>query len=87
MSPISSDEQLFNDLQSLLAEVFKVEVSQIDPSAQLGEWPAWDSMAHMDLMVALEERFGVEINADTISQLISVPAILEHLRTNLNVRS
>ncbi len=84
MSPESADQQLFNDLRSLFAEVFNVEVSQIDPSAQLGEWPAWDSMAHMDLMVALESRFGVEISADTISQLISIPAILDHLKTKLH---
>lgn len=85
MSPEIVDQQFLNDLNSLFAEVFKVEVSQIDPLAQLGEWPAWDSMAHMDLMVALESRFGVEITADTISQLTSIPAILEHLRAKLHV--
>jgi acyl carrier protein len=82
MSPEPANQKLSNDLRSLFAEVFKVDSSKIDPLAQLGEWPAWDSMAHMDLMVALESRFGVEINADTISQLISFPAILEHLRNN-----
>lgn len=87
MSSGSVEQQLFNDLRSLFAEVFKVEASEIDSSAQLGEWPVWDSMAHMDLMVALEDRFGVEINADTISQLISIPAIMDHLHAKLNVRS
>jgi acyl carrier protein len=80
MSQENADQQLSKDLRSLFAEVFKVDSSQIDSQAQLGEWPAWDSMAHMDLMVALESRFGVAINADTISHLISFPAILEHLR-------
>jgi acyl carrier protein len=81
MPPETGDQQLLDDLNSLFAEVFKMDASQIDPLAQLGEWPAWDSMAHMDLMVALESRFGVEINAETISQLTSIPAILDHLRS------
>ena len=30
----------------------------------------------------LEERFGIEINADTIAQLISIPEIRAHLEVN-----
>jgi acyl carrier protein len=82
MSSKIADQALFEDLRSLFAEVFRVEPSQIEPDAQLGEWPVWDSMAHMDLMLALESRFGVEINAETISQLTSIPAILAYLETH-----
>lgn len=80
MSTEPIDAHLLEDLRSVFAEVFKVDADEIDPSAQLGEWPAWDSMAHMDLMLALESRFGVEINAETISGLTSVQAILDHLQ-------
>jgi acyl carrier protein len=80
MSPDAADQQLLKDLRAVFTEVFKVDAAQIDPKAQLGEWPAWDSMAHMDLMLALESRFGIEISAETISQLISVPAIMDHLK-------
>ncbi|MEX1248199.1 MAG: acyl carrier protein [Anaerolineales bacterium] len=72
---------LFEDLRSLLAETFKMDPAEIGPEAQLGELPQWDSMGHMDLMVGLETRFGVEINAENISQLTSVPAILAHIKT------
>lgn len=77
-----ADQALFDDVRSLFAEIFKVDPSQVEPDSQLGEWPAWDSMGHMDLMVALESRFGVEVNAETISQLTSLPAILAHLKAN-----
>lgn len=71
---------LLDDLRSLMAEIFRVDANEIGPEAQLGELPQWDSMAHMDLMVALESRFGVEITAETISQLTSLPAIQSHLQ-------
>jgi acyl carrier protein len=82
MSSPAPDKVQFKDLQSLFAEVLKVDPSQVDANAQLGEWPLWDSMAHMDLMLALESRFGVEINAENISWLISIPAILEYLQNH-----
>lgn len=70
---------LLEDLRSLLAEIFHMQASEITPDAQLGELPQWDSMAHMDLMVALESRFSVEITPEIISQLTSLPAIQAHL--------
>ncbi len=75
-----ADPALEQDIRGLLAETFHVEPSAIEAEAQLGEFPQWDSMAHMDLMLGLETRFGVEITAETISQLTSLPAILEYLR-------
>jgi acyl carrier protein len=81
MSSQASEKIQFQDLQALFAEVFKVDPSQVDANAQLGEWPLWDSMAHMDLILAMESRFGVEINAENISRLISIPAILEYLQS------
>jgi len=71
----------FTQLQSVFADVFKLSPDEITVETQFGDLPAWDSMGHMDLMVALETTFGIEITAETISALISVPAILEHLQS------
>lgn len=79
MSSNSAENTLFEDLRALFAETFRVDAAEITPETQFGELPQWDSMGHMDLMVALETRFGVEISAETISQLISIPAILAHI--------
>lgn len=74
-------EANFETLRSVFTDVFKVSPGEITAETQFGELPAWDSMGHMDLMVALETAYGVEINAETISALISVPAILEHIQS------
>ena len=80
--PSRTDESvLLEDLRSLMAEIFHMEAGNIAPDAQLGELPQWDSMAHMDLMVALEARFAVEITAESIGQLTDLPAVLAHLQS------
>lgn len=38
--------------------------------------PGWTSMAHLELMLALENRFGVTFEAEEIAELASVAAIL-----------
>jgi acyl carrier protein len=63
----------------LLAEAFQVPQAEITPELAFGDLPQWDSMGHMELMMLLEERFGIEISTETIAQLVSVPAIIQYL--------
>jgi acyl carrier protein len=73
-----------NDLdervRALLADVFQVPQDEVTPQLAFGDLPQWDSLGHMDVMMRLEEQFGVEINTDTIAELVSVPAICEYIR-------
>ena len=71
--------QYVDQVQALLAQVFQVPVVEITPGLSFGDLPQWDSMGHMDVMLSLEEQFGVAIDTDTISELTSVPAICAYL--------
>ena len=47
--------------------------------------PGWTSMAHLELVLALEKRFDLMFEAEEIAELASVKAIvgaLEKVRTN-----
>jgi len=79
-SPAS--QSLPSDLQALLADVFQVSVEEITPDLAFGDLPQWDSLGHMDLMIRLEEQYGVEVDTDLIAALVSVPAIARHLKEN-----
>lgn len=70
---------------SLIAEVFQLPIEQVNPELAYGDLPAWDSLGHMEVMMALETQFGVEISTDTIGQLTSVPAICAYLKENHHV--
>jgi acyl carrier protein len=74
-----TNTELLNKIQTVLAQALRVEVTDISPETAFGDLPQWDSLGHMELMILLEEHFGVEINADTITELISVQAIYEHV--------
>jgi acyl carrier protein len=65
-----------------MASAWGISTDTIPPEAQLNEFAPWDSMGHVSLMLALEERLGVKINFATISRLTSVPAILDYLEAS-----
>lgn len=74
-----TNTELLNKVQTVLAQALKVDMAEISPETAFGDLPQWDSLGHMELMLLLEEHFGVEINADTITELISVQAIYDHV--------
>lgn len=79
------EDALKDRLKALLAEALRVPLEDIKDDLSFGDLPQWDSMGHMDVMIALEERFGVEINADTIGALTSLPAIQTYLKEKANI--
>jgi acyl carrier protein len=79
------NENLLGRVQNLLAQTLQVDNVEITAETQFGDLPQWDSMGHMEVLVALEKEFGVEITADTITNLISVPAICHYIEGNSHV--
>lgn len=77
---IYTDEDLTARVQAVLAEALQVPTDQVPQDLSFGDLPQWDSMGHMEVMMRLEEHFGVEVNADTIAGLTSLPAITAYLR-------
>ncbi len=64
--------ELTEQVCSLLAGALQVPAEAITAELSFGDLPQWDSMGHMEVMMQLEERFGVEVSADTIAALTSV---------------
>ena len=71
--------ELLESVRTLLADAFTVSKDEIAPDLAFGGLKQWDSMGHMGVMLLLEERFGIPIDADVIGTLTSVPAICEHI--------
>jgi acyl carrier protein len=68
------------DIQTLVAEALQIPAGEATPDLAFGDLPQWDSMGHMEVMLLLEERYAVEINADTIASLTSIPRIDAYLK-------
>ncbi|NKB70550.1 MAG: acyl carrier protein [Candidatus Latescibacteria bacterium] len=62
-------------IESIIARVLDIAPDQVADELEFQGIPQWDSMRHVDLMLALEEVYDGEIDADQIVELTSVRAI------------
>jgi acyl carrier protein len=76
------NHNLSTQVQDLLMKSLRVPADQITPELAFGDLPQWDSMGHMEVMMALEAQYGIEINAETIGSLTSISAICSYIQEN-----
>ena len=67
-------------IRALIAKLFDLSPAQAAGDLRLGDPPQWDSMGHMELLVAIENEFQVRFPAQQIAALTSVDRIAEAIR-------
>lgn len=70
---------LLDQLRAMMAATLKVPPERITDHLRDEDLPAWDSLGHVNLMMALEQTFDLYIEVEDFEKLKSVPAILEYL--------
>ena len=46
-----------------------------DPHVSIGAFPAWDSLAHFNFLMLVEETYGVRFSMEEMAELKSLSAI------------
>ena len=67
-------------VESLLAGVLQIPVATITDELAMKDTDVWDSLKHMELVVSLEQSFGIELSFDDIVAMQSVGEIKRVLR-------
>ena len=62
-------------IKTVMAQILEVEPHSIGPSSSPETIPRWDSLKHMQLVLALEDELGVRFPDDVIPNLLSLEAI------------
>ena len=70
----------FERVQTAVATTLKVPAGVITATTRDVDVPAWDSMGHLNLMMALEQTFDITLEVEDFANLTSVPAILAYLQ-------
>ena len=62
-------------IRAVMAQVFNVEAGSISEESSPEDIERWDSLRHMQLILAIEDEFGVTFADDDIPNLLSLRAI------------
>lgn len=60
---------------ALVAAELDVPPGKINAASSIDTIPEWDSMAHLNICLAIQDRFGIKLDMDTIGELTSVAAL------------
>ncbi len=55
--------------REILAAALEITTDRVPGSARLGDPEAWDSLAHLRLILAIEEKLGRELGAEQIIEI------------------
>lgn len=62
-------------IKQVMGAVFSVDPATLNDDASAGTIEQWDSLRQMNLVLALEEEFGIRFPAEQIEELISFKLI------------
>ncbi len=63
-----------SEVLKIIADVLKAE---IDENTMKIDVPSWDSLKHIQLIMEVEEKFGVEIPIEKVPDIDSVSILLK----------
>lgn len=70
-------------MESVFSDVLNVKNLRLADSMSSHDIPGWDSLAHVKLITALEDEFGVRFTLDETIDLASVADLKQSLSTKV----
>lgn len=64
-------ENIEERIKEVMSSVFNVDVNTLNEDSSQDTVEQWDSMKHLDLVVALEEEFGITIPIEEVGNLVN----------------
>jgi len=62
-------------LSEIMSEVFQVPIEKIDSESSQDNISNWDSLSHFDLIITIEEAWGITIPVEEIGSMTSMKII------------
>lgn len=76
--------QIKQKVREIIASMFAVTVSDVPDNCALGYFERWDSLGHMNLILALEEEFGIRFLDEEVAELLSIDLMVDTILCHLN---
>ncbi len=77
-------ESVLDEVRQIAADIFNVPVEQVVAASSPEDVDNWDSLQHLNLVLALEQSFELEFAPEDIEQMLSVESIVAVVQRKLS---
>lgn len=77
---------IYSRLTEIFSDVFDHEV-RLAPQMTMEDVDGWDSLNHIRLMIAVEQRFGIKFSAAEVASFLNVGQLVDLIRSKLETVS
>ncbi|EJB39868.1 acyl carrier protein [Helicobacter pylori NQ4110] len=79
----TNDTNLFETIRAVIAKQLEIDVSQVTPEAKFVKDLGVDSLDIVELIMVLEERFGIEIPDEQAEKIVNVGDVMRYIEKQL----
>lgn len=65
------------EIKRIMSTVFEIKYEDIPEDGAMNQIVKWDSLNHLNLIVALEEKYAVSFEPDEISAMVNIDEIVK----------
>jgi acyl carrier protein len=79
-------DTIFDQVRHVASDVFAVPVTHIDVNSSPDTIEAWDSMTHLNLVLALEEKFHLHLSPEEMESMRSIGLIVTIFESKIQIK-
>jgi acyl carrier protein len=74
---------VFDQIRTMASDFFGVPAERITAGSSPQTLEAWDSIQHLNLVLAVEEKFGLQISPEEVEQMSSIGETVKLVESKL----
>lgn len=77
------NDKLLEQVRQLVSDIFSVPLEQVDAYSSPKTIEAWDSMQHLNLVLALEDKFNLQFTPEEMEEMRTVDEIVTMVESRM----
>ena len=75
---------VFDQVQGIAADILVVDQERVTAQSSPENLDGWDSVQHLNLILALEDKFGMQFEPEEIDRMRTIGGITQIIERRLN---
>ena len=79
-----TDAEILERLNGVVSDTLDLDTVSLQPSTTAADVDGWDSLAHIQIIVAIERSFGIRLRVGEMASIANVGELVSRIATRLN---